>query len=801
MRKGAGIIGGLFTGVAAAALLFAIAPGWAGTPLAGLPSAQTPIPTPSQNPPATPVTPAAAAADDYPEVIKPFVTTYCYKCHNATKKQGGLNLESYGDSKAVIRGRKEWLKIYNMLMTREMPPEDTKKQPTEAERTKAAAWIEATLAKLDCSGSEKYPGRVTIRRLNRTEYNNTIRDLMGVDFQPAKDFPADDVGYGFDNIGDVLSVPPLLLEKYLAAAEQIVGKAIMADVDASPPVAEFKANQFTGGTRERGAVALLTNGEATVEHRFPFDGQYFLSIRAGGDLAGPDFPKMEVKLDGKSVKVVDVDVDRRNAKVFQVEVNTKAGSRKISLGFTNNYKDLESNDPKLRGDRNLYVMRMEVRGPKDYKPVMPEPHRRLFVVDHTKMEEMEAAKVILSNFLRRAWRRPVSAAEVDRVLKFVKLARSKGDSFESSIGLAVQASLVSPHFLFRMEKDPDTSDGIRALSDFEIAGRLSYFLWSSMPDEELFLLAKEGKLKNPAVLAAQVKRMLKDGKSRALVDNFAGQWLQLRTLDTLSPDPKLFPAYAKLKNAIRAETEMFFEEVVREDRSVLDFLSGRYTYLNADLAAHYGYKDLKLGDEMKRVTISGDIRSGVVTHASILTITSNPDRTSPVKRGKWILENILGTPPPPAPAAVPELETDSKAELKGTLRQRMEQHRADPTCASCHRRMDPLGFSLENFNAVGAWRTADGKHPIDATGELPTGEKFEGPSGLKKVLAGKKDDFVRCLTEKMLTYSLGRGLEYYDACAVDQIMKAMKRDDYRFSTLVTEIALSYPFQYRGGRKE
>jgi hypothetical protein len=382
----------------------------------------------------------------------------------------------------------------------------------------------------------------------------------------------------------------------------------------------------------------------------------------------------------------------------------------------------------------------------------------------------------------------------------VKLAQKEGESFERGIQLAVQAALVSPHFLFRVELDrsPNDPGSKRLLDSYEMASRLAYFLWSSMPDDALFALAEQGKLQDPQVLEQQVKRMLQDPRAAALADNFAGQWLTLRKLNDVTPDPGRFPTFNdELRKAMRTETELFFEAVVKEDRSVLDFLDGKFTYLNEPLARHYGVEGVT-GKQFRRVELTGDQRGGVLTQASVLTVTSNPTRTSPVQRGKWVLEQILGTPPPPPPGAVPLLPDEQHGELKGTLRQRMEQHRKDPECATCHARMDPLGFGLENYDAVGRWRTRDGDSPVDSSGELPDGRRFNGPAQLIAILKAQKSQFVHSLAERMLTYAIGRGMESYDKCNLDAIVRSVAAKDHRFSALVTEVVLSDPFRKRRG---
>jgi mono/diheme cytochrome c family protein len=600
----------------------------------------------------------APGKPDFARDVRPLLNKYCIDCHNARKRKGNLSLEGFTDEAAALKDPKVWEKVADNLRSGDMPPQG-RKRPAAEELDAVNAWIDLAVFKVDCTG-QRDPGRVTIRRLNRVEYNNTIRDLVGIDFRPADDFPADDVGYGFDNIGDVLSLPPLLLEKYLNAAEQVVDRAFR--------------------------------------------------------------------------------------------------------------------DPKVR-DRLLNP------------PANP------------KFPNEKGPRAAIRAFASRAYRRPATEDEVRRLTGFVLNANRTGDSPQDGVKLAFTAVLVSPHFLFRIEEDPKDGAVVRRISDYELATRLSYFLWSSMPDDELFRLAEEGKLREPGVLEGQVKRMLADPKSRALADNFAGQWLQIRALRNLQPDPKLFPGFDdRLRADMSRETELYFEHVMREDRSVLELIDGDYTFVNERLAKHYGLPGVR-GEEFRKVTLPDRRRGGVLTQASVLTVTSNPTRTSPVKRGKYILENILGTPPPPPPPEVAELKDDKPgAVLTGTLRQRMEQHRADPNCAVCHQKMDPLGFGFENFDAVGRWRELDGKEKVDASGVLPGGQEFDGPGELRVILLGRKDVFVRCLADKMLTYALGRGTERSDRCYIEDIAKAMKRDDYRFSALVIEIVKSEPFQMRRARK-
>jgi hypothetical protein len=600
-----------------------------------------------------PVEETGTPESQFASVVVPFLTQHCTDCHSGDDAEADFALDEYQESANIQTDYERWERVRLMLIERQMPPSD-EPQPSQAEVLACIEAIEAEMDSFDCEAA-KHPGRVTIRRLNRTEYNNTIRDLIGIDLQLANDFPSDDVGNGFDNMGDVLTISPILLEKYVAAAEVIAEKAFADDA-----------------ARKR-----------IVAH------------------------------------------------------------------------EAESDE-----------------------------------------EKIEMARRNISEFASRAFRRPVEDPDTDRLFQVMRFAWEQGSEEDEIFKTAVTAVLASPQFLFRVERDPDPDDedGVRELSDFELATRLSYFLWSSMPDERLFDLAKKGELRNRDVLAAEAKRMLADPKAQALVDNFAGQWLQLRDVELLNPDPEQFTQFDEpLRAAMRRETELFFESVMRDDRSVLEFLNADFTFVNERLARHYGMQDIE-GDEFRRVGL-GSKRRGVLTHASILMLTSNPTRTSPVKRGKWILDNFLGEPPPPPPPNVPELEEDG--ETFGSLRERMQQHRNNESCAVCHRKMDALGLGLENFDAIGGWRDKDGRFDIDPAGTLPGGRQFGDPAELMTILVDeKKAEFCRCLTEKMLTYALGRGLESYDRCTVKDIVKTLRENDYRFTTIVTEIVTSAPFMLR-----
>jgi len=724
---------------------------------------------------------------NYSTEIRPLLMKYCGECHQGEQANAGVAFDELTEERASTRDRSNWKKIHVQITNKIMPPLD-EAQPTDEERQKLLDWVSSHALTVNCS-DVVYPGRVTIRRLNRAEYNNTIRDLFGVDFQPASTFPADDTGYGFDNIADVLTLPPVLFERYLEAAEQVTRRAILA------PDEDFIVETVQeGGT-------LASSNEVSKEFDFPAGAMYFLRVRAYADQAGPELAKMSLRLDGKEIS--DFEIKAKNAsetEMVEKRIRVSQGKHTLSGAFLNDY--YKQSDGKTE-DRNLHIVSLSIAGPIGALPSeLPESHRRLMIKATPKLKTQypAAAKAILARIVPLAWRRPTTDAEIKRLAALVLRVTTDGGSFERGIQTALQAVLVSPRFLFRLEQDPldGAPDALRTLDHFELASRLSYFLWSSTPDEELFEAAQKGTLSKPEELERQTRRMLADPRSRSLVENFASQWLQLRSLSNVSPDPTRFPKFTKeLRTDMRRETEMLFETIVREDHSVIEFLSADYTFVNERLAAHYGIEGVT-GDEFRRVSVNADQRGGLLGQASILTVTSNPTRTSPVKRGKWILENLLAAPPPPAPANVPPLKEQTDGNSTDlSLKERMALHRTNPACASCHVLMDPLGFGLENYDATGGWRTNDGHTDIDATGDLPDGRKFTGLKELRTILLERSDDFRGCFTERLLTYSLGRGLEYFDECAVRKIVDRGRADGDRMSAYVLGIVNSTAFRQRG----
>ena len=591
------------------------------------------------------------AAPDFTQEIRPLLETYCFKCHGAQKAKGGVKLHEAADLAGIYRDAGTWDRALAELRDEAMPPDD-KPQPSADERKRLVAWLDQVLNDPDPNALPRDPGRPFLHRLSRLEYNNTVRDLLGVDTRPADEFPPDGGGGGgFDNNSATLFVPPVLVEKYLGTAAKVLASA--------KPESVFTAHP-------------------------------------GDAISKPD-----------------------------------------------------------------------------------------------------AARKCIADFATRAFRRPAEPDEIDAMMHLFAQADQRGESFDDAVKFALRAALVSPHFLFRME--PPRGAEPQPVNDYELASRLSYFLWSSMPDAELFRLAGEGKLHEPATLEAQSRRMLQDAKARAFAENFAGQWLRVNELKTFAqPDPRKFPEYTPaLRDALLAEPIEFFHALLREGGSLLRVLDADYTYANETLAKHYGLEGVS-GEALQRVALKDRNRGGVLTMGAVLTLTSYPRRTSPVLRGKWVLDQILGTPPPPPPAMIKSLPPDDRVHDGRTFRQQLEKHRTDPNCAGCHQRLDPLGFGFENFDAIGRWRTTIADQPVDASGELVGGEKFEGPAELKTLLLARKDIFARNVSAKMFAYALNRGLESYDVPTVRRAVKTLAQSDYRIDTLILEIVKSYPFQYRRG---
>jgi cytochrome c553 len=761
--------------------------------------------------------PAAAGA----ELPRALVDQYCVGCHNDKLKTAGVSLQAVDFTKPGEHGD-VLERALRKVRSGEMPPAG-RPRPDSTGASQFTAWLEDALDR--AAAAHPNPGRPVIHRLNRTEYSNAIRDLLALDIKPGGWLPIDDSGYGFDNIGDVLSTSPALLERYIMAAQRISRLAV-GNLKFKPLVEKFEPPRdpqlATSARNERISDDLPfgSRGGLSFQHYFPLDGEYVIRITPAGNAQTDGAPNpFEQRLPLKAgPHAIGVTFQKESTKSESETPNGRPPASGASPAGTATTGTAGSAQPpadvgmdlRLDGARlKLFqiprrgalpeVSRLTIAGPYNVTGRGDTLSRaQIFVCrPATAKDEAPCARTILTKLARRAFRRPVNPTDVQPLLAFYERGRREAD-FDSGIEQALEALLVAPEFLFRAEQDPRgaAAAGVHRISDLELASRLSFFLWSSIPDDELLDAAEHGKLKNPAVLQEQVRRMLDDPRSQALVSNFAGQWLYTRNIATVRPDPGLFRFDVSLREAMQKETALFFDSILREDRSVLDFLRADYTFVNERLAQHYGIPNV-YGPQLRRVTLADPNRHGLLGQGSILTATSYPNRTSVVQRGKWVLENLLGMPPPPPPANVPSLTAHAQDGKPLSVRQQMEQHRANAVCASCHARMDPIGFALENYDGVGRWRATDAGSAIDAAGTLPDGTRFEGPAGLTALLLEKyRDQFVRTVSEKLLIYALGRGLEYYDEPTVRSIAREAARDDYRLSSIITAVVKSTPFQMR-----
>jgi hypothetical protein len=799
----------------------------------------------------------AESATAFRKDIEPILERYCSGCHNSESKRGGVTFDPIDSNPPLLENRDLWWKALKMLRAGLMPPKN-KSHPSAEQIEQIEKWIKGSVFMIDPDNPD--PGRVTLHRLNRVEYRNTIRDLLAVDFDTDSQFPPDDAGHGFDNIGDVLTLSPLLLEKYIAAARSIVPRAVpMASAVVAEKRIAGRRFQSADGDSADGPLSLSYYKQATVSNTFPAEhaGRYQLVLDLTGNEKYVDGVfdynkcKLVFKVDAKTL--LEQEYSRQGGQLFHYEFDQdwQAGGHELTFEL----QPLTPNEKQVRS-LALRIDTVTVRGPLEKEHwVRPTNYERYFprAVPENVAARRQYAREVLKSFATRAFRRPVDEESVDRLAKLAESVYAReGQTFEAGIVQAMTAVLASPRFLFREEGiEPAPAHTHPLLDEYALASRLSYFLWSTMPDDELFRLAGEHKLRQE--LNAQVTRMLADPRSSEFVHQFTGQWLQARDIETVEvnaravilrdevPDPAVqkkrerfrelirkptesltddekkelsdmraefiasfrrfaqFDLNGDLRRAMRRETEMVLEHIVRDDRSLQELLDSDYTFLNERLAKHYGIEGVQ-GEQMRLVTLPPDSpRGGILTQGTILATTSNPDRTSPVKRGLFILDNILGMPPPPPPPDIPPLE-DAVAGLKGpppTLRETLKLHRSQALCSSCHNRMDPLGLALENFNALGRWRDKERDQPIDAAGELITGESFTGVRDLKRILVSNhRRDFYRCLTEKMLTYALGRGLDYNDVHAVDEIVGRLEKDNGRPSTLLMGVIESAPFQKR-----
>jgi len=768
-------------------------------------------------PPQQPANPASVTSE------RALVDQYCVVCHSDKLKTGGLSLQS-ADMTNIPAGAETWEKVIHKVRLGAMPPQGMPR-PDAAAMDRFASWLETSIDR--AAATSPNPGRATLHRLNRTEYANAVRDLLALEIDPAPLLPADDESYGFDDIADVLRTSPSLLERYMAASWNLSRLAV-GDPALGADTTTYRAKPDLSQNDHMEGLPLGTRGGLSLRHYFPLDGEYVIKVRlwrATADVIKglEELHQVEISVDGNRVKLANIggkneaelsytnsgtsalEIDAR----LTVHVPVKAGPHTVVATFLAEGEAQDDNilEPFERANldpldfRGLpAVDRVSITGPLNPTGVGDTPSRELIFVCRptSHVDELPCAKKIIGTLARRAYRRPVSENDLETLLTFYQKGRNEGGTFDSGIEAAIQLILASPEFLFRFEPDPPTlaAGAVYHISDLELASRLSFFLWSTGPDDQLLNLATLGKLKDPAVLDGQVKRMLADPKARALVDNFADQWLYLRNLKNINPDFETFPDFDdNLRQSMRRETELFFGNIIREDHSILDLLNADYTFINERLAHHYGIPNI-YGTDFRRVTLTDDRRRGLLGQASILTITSYATRTSPVQRGKWILTNLIGMPPDPPPPNVPELKAHADAGKVTSLRERMEEHRKNPACAGCHKVMDPIGFSLENFDAIGQWRTTDEGAKIDPAGVMFNGAKIDGPVALRNILMAKPDIFVGVFTEKLMTYALGRGMQYYDMPTVRAMVRDAGRNDYRFSSVVLGIVKSTPFQMK-----
>ena len=786
-----------------------------------------------------PAAPAAATS------VRAALDRYCVRCHNDRLRTAGLTLDTHGLAD-VGADAETWERVIVKLRARTMPPAGSPR-PAEATYRAVASWLETEIDTVALASLD--PGRgETFHRLNRAEYHAAVRDLLAIDVDVAELLPADDTyEHGFDNNGDVLSISPDLVARYLSAARRISRLAVGIP-PLGPAVATYRVHPaLLQDDRQDDLLSFGSRGGIAIRHYFPVDGEYTIKVRLHRNFSdyilGFSAPQeLDIRVDGALVEritVGDADAVGQMAPLsfagniagdpdweyymntgdahLEVRFPAQAGQRTVGVSFVRRLSETEGVlQPRNRGygrfvderyDENAAVEQVAIGGPYAVEgPGDTVSRRKIFVCGPasaaTADEEEACAGRILARLARRAYRRPVAGGDVEALLDFFRAGRRDG-AFDAGIQFALERMLVDPEFLFRIERDPrDVEPGTPyRLGDLELASRLSFFLWSSIPDDELLEAADDGQLGDPAELERQTRRLLADVRSKALVDNFASQWLRLRNLDSQERESADYPEFDEnLREAFRRETELFVESNIREDRSLLELLSANYTFVNERLARHYGIRGV-YGDRFRRVTLDpAHPRGGLLGHGGLLMVTSYPNRTSPVVRGKWLLETILGAPPPEPPPNVPGLPDRGESGEPASVRERLERHRANPACAGCHAPMDPLGFALENFDAIGSWRaTSEAGQPIDASATMPSGVAFEGPAGLRRVLLSRGEDFAAAVTEKLLAYALGRGLEYNDRPTVRRILRHAAVDDYNWSSIVLGIVKSTPFQWRRSR--
>ena len=815
-------------GVWAVLVLAGLSPWQLGRVLATTPAAAG-LPRATSLQRASPIQQTIAPGTPAGAEVRAQIDRYCVSCHGDRVKAAGLLLDKLDPSQVELNPE-AWEKVVRKLRSEAMPPPGSRR-PDKAGYEALTSWFETGLDR--AAATNPNPGRPSVHRLNRAEYANAVRDLLGVVIDARAYLPADDSGYGFDNIADVLSISPGLLERYVVAGGKI-GRLAVGDPTLRPTVVKYPVSSlFRQDGRASEDLPFGSRGGLAVQHQFPVDGEYIVKVRLQRTytdiVRGMSRPhRVEIRLDrarleeftvggaGMGIPVPSpavVPQSQGNGRAqpddgLEVHFTAKAGSHLIAAAFVGEpaleegvflpRPPLSSFEYAGKSDTDPAIDRIEVHGPYNATPPEDSPSRRkIFVCRPASVRAEEAcAKTIVSTLARRAYRRPATDADVQMLMRLYATGRREGNSFDAGVEWAIERILVDPEFLYRLERPPvgGKPGTPYRLGDLELASRLSFFLWSSIPDDELLKVAAAGELKNSRILEQQVRRMLLDERSKALVANFAGQWLWQRNLRAHTPDPNLFSDYDdNLREAFQTETRLLLESQLRDDRPVVELLTANYTFVNERLARHYDMPNI-YGSHFRRVQYPDDRRAGLLGQGSILTVTSYAHRTSPVKRGQWLLENLLGAPPPPPPPNVPALKENDEGAAPTSVRQRLEAHRKNPVCATCHARMDPLGFALENFDATGKWRTSgEGGGPIDASGTLPSGLTFNGPAQFRNALLVHSDQFAGTVVEKLLTYAVGRGVEYYDMPAVRAVMRDAA-PEMRWSTLVVSIVKSMPFQ-------
>lgn len=724
---------------------------------------------------------------------------YCFDCHDNDKQQGNINFETLLTTPQSEKSLEHWVKTWDVLKNDLMPPAH-KKQLSDADKAAVIAWIQKEEFKYDPLKPD--PGKVVIRRLNREEFNNTVNDLFDIKINLKEEFPADDTGFGFDNIGSVLTTSPLLTEKYINASEKILERLFPNENPESSkkniPLSRFKGDLFPGG----GDITLVSNYEISYTDEIIYEGEYEYTVMASGDQVGADLVKMKIGVKNSSDAEFTVTTKRGAKEKHVFKIKLKSGDSPFFIGFLNDFYQPNDPNPKNR-DRNLIVHSVTRAGPINPVKGQKSAFEELWLSEFKNETNPNiVAKLFLTKFMPKAYRRNIAEEELRGKIAFFLSIYEQTKSLKESLKWTIQSILLSPHFIFKDEtinRTVSNNSGAYLISEYALASKLSYFFWSSMPDDRLFELAKTNQLRKN--LKAEVLRLLKSPKSISLTKNFLGQWLQLRDLDLKSPAHTAFPKFNRnlIKDALK-ETEEYFSYIISEDRSVLELIDSNYTFLNQRLSEHYEIANIK-GNEFRKVELTDKRRGGLLTQMSILLITSYPTRTSLVLRGKYILENLLGYTPPSPPPEMPSLADKENTKDK-TLRERIQLHAANETCASCHAKFDPMGYALESFDGVGKWRTEDNGQPLDTKGKLLTGESFEGVVELKEVLLkNKKDLFTKCLIKKLMIYGLGRGLQYYDEVEIENILATAIKQNYKFSEIMLAIVNSTPFQKHRDKNE